>query len=550
MTDAKYTMLRWKIMLPTLLFSLVPLLWLGFYIHFQFEKTYTEKVTITLRTTLESKKKSIDLFLNEKIDQVKMLAQMHTFANVTSHDYLHELFNVIHANSKSFIDIGVIDQEGKHVSYIGPYNLIQANYKDEAWFHEVLVRGVYISDVFLGFRNYPHIILAVTRREGGNVWILRLTLDLNQLNSLVQSVQLGQTGDAYLLDQNNKLQTASRFYGPPHTEILKPKAVYFPGTQIENLDVAGRPRLVGMIWLDTIKWMLVISEDPSEMMSPLMRTRTNLLLLTLCGCLIIFTGSFFSARQLVRKIVLADRETAALDAQLMQQSKMAALGKMAAGVAHEINNPLTLIRESAGWMRDLLSEESPEAIENYEELVRVLDKLDLHVERAKGVTHRMLGFGRRMEPRQDNVNLNQLMDETLKFLESEAMHRNIHIVRNYDQALPPCTTDPNQIQQVMLNLVDNAIDAVQEGGSITVATGKTPDEASLYISVIDTGPGIAKDKLEKLFDPFFTTKLPGEGAGLGLSIVYGILEKLGGHIEVHSEEGKGSTFTFTLPRNS
>jgi two-component system NtrC family sensor kinase len=208
---------------------------------------------------------------------------------------------------------------------------------------------------------------------------------------------------------------------------------------------------------------------------------------------------------------------------------------------------LTLIREGAGWIKDLLSEEDPTKIQNYDEIETALKKIDQHVERAKGVTHRMLGFGRRMEPKQDDVNINILFDETIKFLETEALHRNIAFVKEYDQYLPLIATDTSQVQQVLLNILDNAIDAVDKNGLITVKTGMDPNGKELFASVIDNGVGIPQEKLDKIFDPFFTTKKVGEGTGLGLSIVFSIVEKLGGHIEAQSVEGKGSTFTIRLP---
>jgi len=304
---------------------------------------------------------------------------------------------------------------------------------------------------------------------------------------------------------------------------------------------------MGLTWLDNAKWMLVIVENPIEEMSPLISSQRNVVLITLLGMLIIITGTCLTAEATVRKIAEVDREAALLDASLMHSSKMAALGKLAAGVAHEVNNPLTLIRESAGWIKDLLADEDPAKIENFEEIAKAVERIDQNVERAKGVTHRMLGFGRRMEPTQENVNINLLVEETLKFLENEAHHRNIAFIREFMPHPPLLSTDPSQLQQVFLNILDNAIDAIDHDGTVTIHTGLTESGREFAVIVHDTGVGIPKDKLEKIFDPFYTTKKVGEGTGLGLSIVYGIIEKLGGRIEADSEVGKGSTFTVFLP---
>jgi two-component system NtrC family sensor kinase len=547
MQEQKYSRLRWKIVATTLAFSLIPLLSLGLFIYFQFSTTYTDKIASNLRTILENKKRAIDQLIEEKIAQIRIVAQTHSFEQLSDQGYLRQVFAVVQANSKLFVDIGIIAEDGRHVAYVGPYKLTEVNYRDEPWFHEVMLRGLYVSDVFMGFRQFPHFIIAVKRQEGEQGWILRVSVDQDVFNNLVQSVQVGRQGDAYLVNSQNILQTASRFDGPPLTPSRLPAHTYFTGVRVETTGDGGEGRLMGLTWLDNAKWMLVIVENPIEEMSPLISSQRNVVLITLLGMLIIITGTCLTAEATVRKIAEVDREAALLDASLMHSSKMAALGKLAAGVAHEVNNPLTLIRESAGWIKDLLADEDPAKIENFEEIAKAVERIDQNVERAKGVTHRMLGFGRRMEPTQENVNINLLVEETLKFLENEAHHRNIAFIREFMPHPPLLSTDPSQLQQVFLNILDNAIDAIDHDGTVTIHTGLTESGREFAVIVHDTGVGIPKDKLEKIFDPFYTTKKVGEGTGLGLSIVYGIIEKLGGRIEADSEVGKGSTFTVFLP---
>jgi len=180
-----------------------------------------------------------------------------------------------------------------------------------------------------------------------------------------------------------------------------------------------------------------------------------------------------------------------------------------------------------------------------DDLHEALSDIDRHVERARKVTHRMLGFARRMEPLNEDVDLNMLANQTISFLENETRHRNIRVHCQMDTELPLITTDSNQLQQVVLNLLENAIDAIGENGDITVTTRAEGSHVALEIS--DTGAGISKENLSKVFDPFFTTKPTGEGTGLGLSIVYTTLRKIGATIAVNSEWGRGTTFTIRLP---
>ncbi len=541
-----YGQLRRRLLTIIVSFSMIPLLGMSYIFFYEFNETYKEKTARNIHTIISNKQKSIDLFLKEKVAFIRTLAYATTFSNISTPAAIRDLFSSLESGANDFIDLGVIDQQGQHVAYVGPYEISNANYKNEQWFQEVLLKGVYISDVFLGFRNYPHFIIAVLRREQDHTWILRATVDLDILKSMVQSVQTGRYGDAYLANAKGKLQTPSRFphpFVPSFNQLPAPGEVVLEWKEKQNQG----PHLTGMVRLETINWALIVDEDWQEQMGPMLRADKLAVITLFGGLFIILAGSFLVTRNMIKKIKQADQDAANLDASVLQSNKMAALGKMAAGVAHEVNNPLTMIRESAGWAKDLLEEEDAESIQNYQELHETLTKIDQHVERAKEVTHRMLGFGRRMDPRQENVDLNSILLETAKFMETEALHRNITLVKNLDPKLPFITIDPIQVQQVFLNILDNAIDAIGQDGTISLKSGIKKDSHEVFITIGDTGEGMDKEKLKHIFDPFYTTKEVGEGTGLGLAIVFGLLEKMNGHIFAESEPGKGTTFTITFP---
>lgn len=544
MTDISYARLRWNLILMTLGLSLIPLFALGYVIRTEFAQSYEEKLTSNLRLVVGNKRDAIDMFLNERVTQLQMLAGMHSLSRISDQYYLDVVFDNLHETSPSFIDLGVIGQNGRHEAYCGPFDLKDVNYRDEPWFHQVMLKGLYVSDVFMGFRNFPHFIIAVKRREAGKTWILRATIDSDIFTSLVRNVRTGQFGDAYLVNREGVLQTPSRF-GKALTTVKLPETGEAEGVEIADWERDGIPLVAGITRLDLTDWRLVVMEDPAEELSPLLRTQSLVyVLFAVCG-LMIFAGAYFSVASVVTRLKRADKERAAMDAAVMQSTKMASLGKLAAGVAHEINNPLSIIRESAGWIRDIINDgelgESP-AVDDLQEAA---DDIDRHVERARTVTHRMLGFARRMEPMQDDVDLNMLARQTISFLENEIRHRNIEVECRFDPELPLITTDSNQVQQVVLNLLENAIDAIGGEGIIEVVTRRDGEDVAMDIK--DSGDGIAEEHLAKVFDPFFTTKPTGEGTGLGLSIVYSTLKKLGGAISVSSERGIGTTFTISLP---
>ena len=265
----------------------------------------------------------------------------------------------------------------------------------------------------------------------------------------------------------------------------------------------------------------------------------------MAGCLAIILATILVVHMTVSRLERADKEKNRLTSQLQQSDKLAALGKMAAGIAHEINNPLAVIGENAGWIKDLLEEEELRGSEHYIEFESSVDKIETHVERARKITHNMLGFARRMEPRLDDVDINHTLEEVISLLESHARINNIDIRTDFCVNLPIIASDQSQLQQVFLNLLNNAIDAINKDGLIDVETRTRED--TIEIEIRDDGPGVPKAAGAKIFDPFFTTKRNGKGTGLGLSITYSIIEKMGGSIRFENLDPHGTSFIVNIP---
>jgi signal transduction histidine kinase len=246
----------------------------------------------------------------------------------------------------------------------------------------------------------------------------------------------------------------------------------------------------------------------------------------------------------------AEHQEAEYRRQLQQQmivcERLASLGTLAAGVAHEINNPLAIIRESAGWMRQFFAKDELKGMLRREDVLRALDKVEKSVERASRITHQLLGFVGKSEPAASEVNLIQLAEEAIQLIIHEARNRDIQIIRQTPSSLKGIWSDAYQIRQVLLNLLTNAIHAVNSKGTITIVVEDVGDSQAITVS--DSGPGIAREHLDKIFEPFFSTKSPGQGTGLGLFVSRGLVEKLGGNIEVSSKLGQGASFRVNLPK--
>jgi len=226
-----------------------------------------------------------------------------------------------------------------------------------------------------------------------------------------------------------------------------------------------------------------------------------------------------------------------LEAQLIQSEKMASLGQLAAGVAHEINNPLTGVLTSGHLLLKRSQMDDP----NREELEIIVNETT----RCRGIVRGLLDFARQTRPKMVYTNLTQLINETLSIMENQFHLNNIKVSKKLQEDIPDIMLDLNQIQQVFINILLNSIEAMPEGGRIMVSSES--DKDSLYINFHDTGRGISEEIIGKIFDPFFTTKSGKKGTGLGLSVSYGIIKRHNGTIEVKSKVNKGTTFIIKLP---
>jgi two-component system NtrC family sensor kinase len=224
--------------------------------------------------------------------------------------------------------------------------------------------------------------------------------------------------------------------------------------------------------------------------------------------------------------------------QLIQSEKLASVGQLAAGVAHEINNPLGTILLFSDIMRKELPEDDPRG----DDVKMIIDEAT----RCKTIVSDLLNFARQNEVLAQSTDVNALLDETVEEIGVLPMFADVEIIRRLDPDLPSIQADPAQLKEVFINLMTNAAEAMEGGGSLTVATAPA-EEGMISVVFQDTGCGIPEENLSKIFTPFFTTKPIGKGTGLGLAIVYGIIKMHRGQIYVESEAGIGSTFTVTLP---
>jgi two-component system NtrC family sensor kinase len=553
---AKYARLLRKFILLTMLCSLVPLLLVGWGINLHYTQFAKERMLNFFQTQVEYHRKIIEVFFNEHSSKLQLVAQTHTREFLTQQANLQRVFELLNRDVDSITDLGVIDHQGRHLAYVGPYDLLSRNYGKEFWFKEVMEKGIYISDMFMGFRKEPHFIIAVLHVGDEHNWILRATINTDAFRSLVENVRIGKTGQVFLLNLEGVFQTSSRLSGAIMEKSSYPMEPYHEGLQIRSLDglrdAQGkeRPRQIAcQAWLHNPRWLLVVKQDYSEAFDDVNYANLWTLVFLHVSALSILIVVVLIARYMINVIRKRDEEAERLNDQLLQAGKLASIGELSAGVAHEINNPLAIILTERQLLLDAakhLSLSSPEFQEQFEDS---MNQIDLQVQRCKRITQNLLRFSRRTESVIETVDLNAFIQEVVELMDREARSSGVKFFTELDPKLPPLLSDPSQLQQVFLNLITNAIDA-HDGkpyGSVRIMTLADPTRQQVQVTVADTGAGIRPEHLNRIFDPFFTTKAVGKGTGLGLSICYSIVKRLGGSIAVQSERGKGTQFLIGLP---
>jgi two-component system NtrC family sensor kinase len=247
-------------------------------------------------------------------------------------------------------------------------------------------------------------------------------------------------------------------------------------------------------------------------------------------------------RTLEEKVKQRSEELGAMQARVAQSERLASLGMLSAGVAHEINNPLGAILALTALTLEDVKEDDPNR-ENLQEVVK-------QTQRCRDIVKGLLEFSRHSKVNTELADLNEILQDTLSLVSKQAQFLNITVVTNYDPQLPPVMADKSELEQVVMNILINAVQAMQERGTITITTRHSTPDNSVEVLISDTGCGMPPDKIDQIFDPFFTTKESGQGTGLGLSIAYGIITSHRGTISVESEVGRGSTFKIRLPAAS
>ena len=524
--------------------SMGPVITIALLGHYNYKDLLQKDEYAQMEWQLDGSIRTIEQMIDNLKSVVQFAARRDRYTELIRDDNLELLFERIKRQYHFFADLGVINQQGIQQAYHGPYELQGADYSQEEWFQEVVERGAYISRVYTGYRQIPHFAVAVSNHDPKTrrMWVLRTTIDALTLQQFINTIKTNASDDLFLVDEEGYLQTSSAYYGKTLTELdikLTAGVNHAVSSNKENIFYA-----VGSI--KTTPWSLVLMKKTYIHQDDWKIFRNNLLLIVF-ACMVISVVVVLSLVTILTTLIRnADEVQLSMMKEAEHTDKLASIGRLAAGVGHEINNPLAIINQKTGLIEDLLMIAAE--FEHKETIKTCLQSINNSVERCKAITHRLLGFARRTDVFSEKLHVNEIIREVLQFLDNSMVYNRIKIDLQLQPDLPQVVSDRMQLQQIFLNIINNAIDAIVKDGVVTILTHTIAGEVRVVIQ--DDGKGIEEDVLPHIFEPFFTTKETGKGTGLGLSITYGLIKKLGGDITVRSHVGQGTAFTITIPIHS
>lgn len=510
-----------------------------------------KEVEFRSQQIVEHRQDALDTWLRSQILFFSTFVRLAPPAALDTDQALHNLILAMTEKSGGEVEIAGLQLiRATDNSILATTGLDSNHFKNQAGFIDLTAvrsQGQTSSAIFTDQDGRACLLLAVSNLPANQ--ILHVVIRADQLEILLKNaltfpddaVFLFNTSDTHQVPVLTLAQDPAR-----KDSACKRLPSRFFSTDLNKADALQQSEG----WLHAAKKLemapctLVFTTKVDNYLDGYLSYRNGIITIVALTAIFFILFSIGASRIIVSRIRQSDQEQTILDQQLADMNKMASIGKLAAGVAHEINNPLQLIQMQAGWIENLLKEESPEVLNNREEYLNSVAKIHEHVKRAATITRRLLGFSRKVDDERD-ADINALLQKTVSFVESDAYKKNVQLNVQVDPSLPVVRTDTSQLQQILLNLIENALAAVGSDGCIEMSTAVV--ENKVQVRICDNGPGIPPELVDKIWQPFFTTKADDKGTGLGLAICRDIAKKLGATLTAENRPEGGAAFILYLP---
>jgi two-component system, NtrC family, sensor kinase len=497
-----------------------------------------EMVTHTWRT--------VAYFLSERESAMQFVVRDNTLAELSAPERLAAILENLHKGLGGFLQLAVVDDTGGVLATAGHEAPVAGDRLVEEGLRETLGRGIYFHTEKDGDGEGLNLVIGVTSRPmEGPAFVLRAVVDPRPLRRFLYNLMLAPEDDAFIVDRHGRLVTP-----PRHAQMAQAMIEFAAPDLASATRVAtvvgpdGHERILGYAHIPQTALMLIVDRPKTQMARLWFKPRLKLIGFLMVSILVILAAIISMATFLLNRIHQADLRRIMNLHQAEHANKLAGIGRLASGVAHEINNPLAVINEKIGLIRDLLTLKCDAPVEP--RLLSLIDDAARAVMRATTVTRRLLNFARHMDAHVERFALTDMLQELIGFLAKEAERRCVAMQVSLPEPELVFETDRGHLQQILLNLFNNALEAMPDGGRFNVAASRVGGNKARIV-LADTGPGISEEDLKRIFDPFYTNKTSENGTGLGLSVTYSLVKELDGDIQVFSQVDEGTRFELLLP---
>ena len=470
-------------------------------------------------------------------------------------DALRDVLQRLEEKNRDVVDVALVDQDGEVMAYAGPRVYKGSHIQPGGWLEEALERGGSVSGIMAGQMGLPHFVLASRIEVAGKTCVLRISISPEAFSRILMDGRV-QGVETFLATREGEIIAGSG--GRTTTLDLDLVRPVFP----DRVGASFRDPESGAVFASGVMrqggWVLAARESDPTILGATQSALLFVGLSVLFGGIVVFLSSLYLTGYVEKMLRLRDEERETLREQLYRAGRLAELGEMAAGFAHEINNPLQIMKSDQAYMEMLLGEfrdraaGDPEFLKDVEEVMSSVSQIKLQIDRCARITHSILSFGRAGNAEEQNLDLAKFVPEVLTMVRKKMQLSNIDLKLDMAPTRLVVHVDPGRLQQVLLNLLNNAMYAISEtvdgrAGEIVLSCSPEEDDR-VRIAITDNGVGISPDKQQLIFTPFFTTKPAGSGTGLGLSVCHGIVSSMKGVLDFTSVKGQGSTFFILLPR--
>lgn len=543
--DMEYKNLRIILTVLFLVLSIIPLSLLTFFSYYHFRSSLHTSITQNLSQITIDKAMSINNWLFERVSDARTIAQSPWTAAALYDPQKRDSFNnyltLIEQSYGYYDELFILDKNGDFVAGTGGREENKSG-----------------RDYFANARDGIHVITDIRKSEttgkptmlisfpvkdeyGKVVGVLVERIKLDLISKIMKQIKVGKTGESYLLDARGYFLTESKF----EPDCILNKRISTEGYENcikhhqgvgEYFDYRGKTVLGSYLWMPERKWCLMVEQDVKEAFSQISTLKNITMAIYFVTIVLVAGASLICSGRIIKVLKEKDDKLEHRTKELIRAEKLSATGQLAAGVAHEINNPIAVIMGRAEFLISELGGANSL-------ILKSLKTIEQESEKAATTVQKLLSFTRQREPKLELVDINMLLETSLNLMNHQALMEKIAIIKELDSNMPKVRADSHQIEQVFVNIILNAIQAMPGGGKLLVGTGAKGE--LVEIKFLDSGCGIPESDISMIFAPFFTTKA--RGTGLGLAISKEIIESHNGSLRIESGSNKGTVVTIELP---